>query len=61
MLHTWGEISLSMGGFSAEVPKSLQVFWQRFPWLMPERPASTQLHPHLFGALGSNFTLIACS
>lgn len=57
MPQTWGTFSLKVGGFAGAAQESLQVFWQSFPWLMPERPASPSCILPLFRALGSNFTL----
>ena len=43
MPQTGATFHLKVGGFGEAAQGSLQVFWQSFPWLMPERPASTQL------------------
>ena len=43
MPQTGATFHLKVGGFGEAAQGSLQVVWQSFPWLMPERPASTQL------------------
>ena len=43
IMPPWKKFSLKVGDFAGAVQGRLQVVWQGFPRLMPERPASTQL------------------
>ena len=54
MPQTGATSNLKVGGFAEAAQGSLQVVWQSFPWLMPERPASTQLCSPFIRAFSSN-------